>query len=397
MQDNRCNFIQSKSSLRYWEEVHGIIEKKGDTATSIDDLCKLAVYYFSIYKTLNNRLFGDKAFSIYNHIADVIQKKDISISDPVFFAIGSSLSWLGIQFGRETIFNLRNDQGSVSKLDHLLHNKAARAFSYDQKMSNDQFYQAISYYTKKLPDDFAKKHLHNIILNHYQGIVITTGNTNDIFHKLSNSFIKLGLSNGLAGELILLINAYNLGLNEDIIKTIVQNGILHILSFKQLADFSEQKFSIFPEKVSGKRSGSIFSNKLNWETGDLGHSLLFYKAHKLLKDPELKKMADLVGLNTLLRTELKTTEILSSQFLRGSAGLAFLYFLLYQQSGHEDYKKGYELWIAHTLELLDKELATDFYKENELDILQGLPGVSLVLLFLIQENQIENDPGLIFF
>ena len=87
-----------------------------------------------------------------------------------------------------------------------------------------------------------------------------------------------------------------------------------------------------------------------------------------------------MGLNTLLRTTSLATEVVSSHFYRGAAGLAHLYRRLHQVSGQAAYQQGYHFWLNQTQQWVHQEfdLTTTVPRAGEL--LHGIAGVGLVLL-----------------
>ena len=103
-------------------------------------------------------------------------------------------------------------------------------------------------------------------------------------------------------------------------------------------------------------------------------------------------MAELVGLNTLLRTTEPTTLVANSLLYRGAAGVAHLYYKLYHASGqHPAYQRGYLFWLDQTQIWLHHELATGFYQNRESELLHGLVGVGLVLLSALAGHPLDWD------
>ncbi|WBA44275.1 lanthionine synthetase LanC family protein [Hymenobacter canadensis] len=201
--------------------------------------------------------------------------------------------------------------------------------------------------------------------------------------------ILLGLTSGQAGELLLLVRLCRKGLSDSHTQQKVRDGILTLLPLRQAVDFGECRYSIFPDHFC-KATGQIsYSAEMNWHQGDLGQAWVLYEAHDLLKDAELAKIAELVGLSTLLRTTSCTTGIVCAQFDRGAAGVVMLYRKLYQLSGHPAYKQGYHSWLDQTLKLVRQELAAGIEVLPVDDLRQGLMGVGLVLLSSLTEQELD--------
>ncbi|MEM1136799.1 MAG: lanthionine synthetase LanC family protein, partial [Bacteroidota bacterium] len=194
-------------------------------------------------------------------------------------------------------------------------------------------------------------------------------------------------AHGLSGVLLVLIGIYANGIKEKNIVDIVETGIKYILSFKREIDFYVENFAMFPEKVKLNHEVE-FSNQLTWAASDLNQAILLYKAHDLLKYKDLPKIADLIGLNTLIRQEEKSTQIVSSNFYDGAAGVAQSYRNLYVLSKHQAYWEGYKFWIEKTVFFLDKEIQDKKNLNPKLNLLNGIPGVGLTLLSFVSKEEL---------
>jgi len=78
---------------------------------------------------------------------------------------------------------------------------------------------------------------------------------------------------------------------------------------------------------------------------------------------------------------------IDSHFCHGTAGLAQFYLCLYNESGHFCYYRAYEFWIEKTIRLLDNEITKNAYSANPVGILEGWPGVAMVLTEYINEGE----------
>lgn len=193
-------------------------------------------------------------------------------------------------------------------------------------------------------------------------------------HRDTCQHIQFGLHEGICGMLMMLIQLSDYNLYTDKIKKIIKEGTLFLLSYKTEADFSSGKYSIFPESVSMREHNPIFSNKLSWSGSDLNEAILLYNLNTIFHDPELLNKANLVGLNTLLRTDEKATAVHSAKIFDGAAGIALTYYSLYLLSGHSSYKSGYQYWINQTAIFLETELKDGLYK-NKSSFTHGLTGI----------------------
>ncbi len=203
--------------------------------------------------------------------------------------------------------------------------------------------------------------------------------------------LALGLVEGLAAELLLLLKLHKAGLRHASLVARIRTGISKLLAVRHPVDFLEGHYSVFPHQLLPASEEGTFSAELSWQRGDLGQSLLLYKAHELLQDDELIKIAELVGLNTLLRTTASATGVATAELARGAAGLAHLYRKLYQASRLAAYRDGYQHWLGQTHTLLRQDLAAGRYQGQEGDLLHGLVGIGLVTVASLTDTELGWD------
>jgi lantibiotic modifying enzyme len=77
-----------------------------------------------------------------------------------------------------------------------------------------------------------------------------------------------------------------------------------------------------------------------------------------------------------------------AHFCHGASGLAHFYKVIYAHTGDERHHQAASYWIGETLRYLNTELKNDYYKNKETDLLNGLPGISLVLLSFTAEKEL---------
>lgn len=192
----------------------------------------------------------------------------------------------------------------------------------------------------------------------------------------------------LAAELLTLIWVDKIGLSAPAIPVRVRQGVRQLLASRRAVDFQEQRYSIFPYRVCLLENAGDFDAKLTWCRGDARQALLLYEAHSLLQDKELISIAELVGLNTTLRTSVAATEVSSAGFCHGAAGIAQLYSRLYSVSGQQAYRTAYHFWLSRTQELLLAEIP-GWLPPASTESLADAAGVALVLLTATQQTAID--------
>ncbi|WP_125916805.1 hypothetical protein [Hymenobacter coccineus] len=281
-------------------------------------------------------------------------------------------AWLGARF---TAAGLSSAPALLTTLDPLLQREALRLCSQPEPASRRSFSRILRYFSLRLPD--ARSHLVSLLDPSRMAVILPVPTLSAVPEPL-----QLGLDDGLASELLLLIELYQAGLQDDVIVRRVREGIQYLLALRRDVDFLEQKYSVFPSSVHPYFQEATYGAALGWPKGDLGQVLLLYEANRLLGDNELAKIAELIGLNTLLRTSREATDVIGAQFYQGAAGVAHLYRRLYQVSGQVAYREGQYFWLDRTQIWLDQELASGSYsyEHRKGNLSHGLVGIGLVLL-----------------
>jgi hypothetical protein len=262
-------------------------------------------------------------------------------------------------------------------LDEALHAEAVRLQRQPDMGSRQCFFRVLRYFSLRLPASGIRERL--------QALLALP------LHLPAEEPLPLGLVDGLAAELLLLLKLHKAGIQPTVILARLREGITQLLTLRRPVDFLETHYSIFPHHVAPGVEEAVFGAQLSWQQGDIGQSLLLYKAHEQVLDEEIFKIAELVGLNTLLRTTTHSTEITTSQLAQGAAGVAYLYAKLFEVGSHAAYRTGHVFWLGQTHKFLRQELASDFYRHKEGDLAHGLVGVSLVLLTSLTELELGWD------
>lgn len=202
--------------------------------------------------------------------------------------------------------------------------------------------------------------------------------------------MDIGLAHGQCGLLLILIKAGELLPHRKDLQQFVRAGVEGIVNLQGEVSYEQNKYNVFPFQYA---EGRVIPapNRLAWCYGDLTVVLLLYRASRYLGWSRLKELADIIGTQTLLRRELSATLITDSHFCHGSSGVAQLYQALYRESRLEAYKHGYEHWIEQTVLMADEELAGEYYRGRETDLLEGLTGVGLTLLSFVSYTELDWD------
>lgn len=231
---------------------------------------------------------------------------------------------------------------------------------------------------------FAKRRIQTTVKAYLQKIISLW---NKVESEVDSAFTRgityqdntpLGLE-GVAGLLLMLI-VIERSVTSVHLRRLIKEGVRYLLSFRRQVDFSQQDYNMFPSIINAQGKPVETPDYLGWGNGDLPQTLLFYRASDLFQNQELLQMSHLIGLNTLLRKEVKHTLAKGAELHSGSAGVAQMYRTLYQISGQQPYYQGYKLWLQHTLDLTKIQLQDNVYANQEYELMHGLVGIYLTLL-----------------
>ena len=374
------------SAEQGWQQVHEMLSSHAWASRQLPVPMSLTVYHYCVnkaFKGAQSLLLAQELFAQFSTKLEAQARAAWHFST---LEEACLMAWLSEQFAADGLTDKRA-QAQLADLDQVLMLKSRR-LNYQDVAARADFFQIMRYFGLRAANAQASKSL-QLLLSRCPALPAP------LDHPLPNAGEQwlLGLTGGLAAELLLLIKLCdsNQPHNIEDIKQHVREGLRRVLALRRTVDFLENKYSIFPCYMPGDSSNGVFSSELSWCCGDAGQALMLYKAHELLEDAELAKVAELVGLNTLLRNSINSTEIASSPFNRGAAGLAYLYRKLYQASGQEAYLQGYHFWLDKMQGWLRLELMTEFYQNREDDLLHGLVGVGLVLLSAMTETELGWD------
>lgn len=217
----------------------------------------------------------------------------------------------------------------------------------------------------------------------------------NILSPKDESVINLSLSHGQTAFMIILMQAAQKGVQAELARSVVRRGINFVLQYQRSADM-ETDFSIFPLMVNAETDERKFSNRMALCYGDLNILLLMYRAAAFLESPELRRRADLCGVGTLRRYTEKATLVSDSHLCHGAAGVAQLYHTLYKLTGNDGYYRSYQTWVDKTIAFLDHDLQHATFKGQEGSLLNGYPGISLVLLNYIYHKREQLDWAKVF-
>ena len=340
-----------------WQQVHQLLAGRCGQASSIAELGGLSVYYYCVHQAFGQTQDAARAQQLFGQLVRQLALPGATAQ----LDHACTAAWLSTRLAAP---DEAGPAAPLVALDRQQHQRAQVLLATPAAGSRWHRLRVLRYFSLRTPGQAAASTWPAL----WPPPALAAPPT-------------LGLAQGLAAELLTLIRLHRAGLPQPAgILEQVRHGVRHLLATRRDVDFTEQQFAVFPYEVLLAEGEPLFDAELSWRQGDLGPAWLLYEAHDLLHDAELARIAELVGLNTLLRTSQPATRVASSRFYQGAAGLAHLYGKLYHASGQRPaYHEGYVFWLAQTQHWLHQELAT-YSSAQEADLLHGLSGVGLVLL-----------------
>lgn len=209
--------------------------------------------------------------------------------------------------------------------------------------------------------------------------------------------INFSLSHGLSGQLLILLKTFQAGIQQELIKKLVYEGIQLVQNFSRPPNEELGEYQQFPVKiVPGVKPQPIFNNRLAWCYGDLNIVILLSKAGKIFHESNWQAQSYNLGFSTIQRKDGKSTQVSDCHFCHGAAGLAQVYSSLYLDSGLAFYQEASEYWISSVLHRLPAELNNGIYNGKEGSLLEGLPGIALALITYLYPNPGSRQDLLLF-
>lgn len=373
-------------------DIHRTIEAgKTNSDSLLGGQLGLVLYYFQLYEVLEEHTHREKGLQLLTEVIDNWQAGSTRLIKTSFSSGGAGFAWLMTFLAKRNLVEI-DLRGEFEELDNYLYEDAMQQIAAE---STDYLHGALGilhYFITRMDEEPIRQYADNLIT-----AVNEKGIYDDKGFRLHNSFsgkeapdeINLSLSHGLSGALLILMNAFEYSKHQSMIRHMVGEGVRYILRNRRDVDFANGIYNYFPLTIMENSGKMIESNRLAWCYGDLNHVLLLNRSGQLLQRENYVKLAQLIGLQTLLRNNVESTLSEDSQFCHGSAGLAHYYRVLYELTGHEGYRTGYEQWIEQTLLHLEQELTTGKYTLKETSFLEGLVGVALSLLSYVSGKELQ--------
>jgi lantibiotic biosynthesis protein len=209
-----------------------------------------------------------------------------------------------------------------------------------------------------------------------------------IGHPDEKKTVNLSLAHGQAGLLILLMQAYNIGGITPQVKSLLQRNAAYLLACKREV-LPPGHYNFFPAAIDLQTKAITANERLAWCYGDLGQALFLYKAAAFFNSDHFRIEADSICIKTTERVTYNTTLLQGAQVCHGMGGVAHFYQLLGELSGLECCKKSSAFWMEQAIGAADDDIAKVYSPGRQLDVIEGLPGIGLVLMSYLSAKRLD--------
>jgi len=215
-----------------------------------------------------------------------------------------------------------------------------------------------------------------------------------IDHETGEKGYNISLSHGMSSIAAFLIRLHQLDFETTRVIKLLIRTVTYILD--QIT-YTEGSNSYFPSFSKENSKGSYYS-RLGWCYGDLGIANTLLRAAILLKNEEWQKLAMKILLHNCNRRDLRENVINDAGLCHGSAGIAHIFWNLYQNTQIEKFKKTTDYWLGVTTQMAKYSDGSAGFKtwrkeenggpEKSNKLLDGISGIGMTLLSILNSREI---------
>ncbi len=386
------------------EDILGIIEAdENDQFSLFRGNVGKALFYSYAFKYTNDIGQGERAIQLIqksaNHIfSGKIKAQNIHSLSMGFTGFGLMLN----QLKRDEIFDL-DLENEIKSFDKVLYQTAL----FEINKGNVGFMlgplSAVFYLSQRIGmNPMVEFYLENIVdalekvaIRDDKGLRYINTFSSEAKPRLDDTV--LNLNHGFCGIALVLMEIYRLGIRQEKVFSIVNEGIQFLLSLKRPIDFNTGKCGFFPTcidenaRIDSEKNQMYYHSILGWCNGDLNQILLLYTAGELFNNHTYTKIAEEVGLASMLRKTPEQSKLQNPYFCHGTSGVAHIYKRIAQRSGNEQYLEASQYWTQQSFAYIDKAKLNYSYIENGANLIDGALGIGLSFLSYISEEDLKWD------
>lgn len=348
----------------------------------------LSLYYYSLFEANGHEADAEVSLNLLEEVMG--HEGDSGMLAGTSLANGTAGLGYLLALYQQSGFAELNLQDEFAEADHFIFSEALKQIEQDGSL--DYLHGAmgaIHYFTTRSREPVISKYLSTLCKAVGQKAIVTEQGSwlsSFIIDKNERELINTSLSHGNAGFLLVLLEALQAGVEDAGLEELIRNGIRFLLSLRMEPQTGQ--YTLFPFVVNSRRpQEQSFNNRLAWCYGDLNIIVLLYKAAACLNDAGMKNIADELADHTLTRKDEAATQVIDAHFCHGAAGLAQVYHTLFMQTGQLRFDEAASYWVGETLRLLQQDWKRNHYLGKEGDLLNGLPGIALVLLSYLSKKE----------
>lgn len=350
----------------------------------------LIYYYYHLYKVTESATLKQETNQLLQQVFSGIYSANPTLVGPSLSTGGAGFGYTVNLMHREGFLQLEAENELDALDDYLF--KTARGFVEEDNIDYLHGALGVVQYFSGRQQGAAKQYADVLIEKICKRAVQEEAGCwfrNNLIRVDGKQVINFSLSHGLCGILLTLLKVHAGSAHKELIANTVKEGIRFILKHKIDVDFSRSEYSFFPLMIARDAHEIITPDRMGWSCGDLNEVLLFYRAAKLFGDDGLLRLANLIGMQSMMRKDGPSTQATTAAFCHGAAGLAQSCRILHKETGFPVYRDGYEHWLQRTILLLEDELPKGVYAGKEEGLLDGLTGIALTLLSYISDKALN--------
>ncbi len=265
----------------------------------------------------------------------------------------------------------------IDNLDYL-HGALGMLYYFTQREKTDTIIKYINILTEKI----CAKAIHTDMGIWFPNMGID-GKDRDI--------INFGLSHGLSGILLILLEAYPVANNKIALQHIIEQGLCFMEHHAFPTEHEEAiEGSIYPFSFHKNDTELTQINRLAWCYGDLNIALLYYRAGFAFNKHLYIELGRKITFASFARKDYETTLINEITFCHGYSGLSQMYRSIYQSAYKQEIYEAHKYWLLKLIDTIDATLATKEKTSENLGLLEGFIGVGMVLAGY-KKNEPKNE------
>lgn len=210
---------------------------------------------------------------------------------------------------------------------------------------------------------------------------------------------NMGLAHGITGTILILSELSHHFPHDSELLDVLNHSINYVRSVRYKPE--DRMKSFYPNYVF--QDNSKDGDRLAWCYGDLCIAICFLRSGMILKRQELINEAIAIARNAAERRNLEEVKIYDAGICHGSSGVAHIFNRLYHYTGVLEFKNAALYWLSV---LLDHGKFADGYAgykrfipeegySNSIGVLEGISGIGLVLISMIEDSDPNWDEMLL--